>query len=158
MRWEKLISATWPCSQNYLSNYVFFVIIVFAGHENIGIEPKIIVLLCTVQKLWLFSFCLDRALKRGKNLISAIWPCSPNYLSNYVFFVIIMFADHVNIGKKPKIMILLCSVQKLWLFFITPNTAIRPYSSIMKIAITFEPYIVEPIFLFFYLCFNGLRI
>ena len=89
------------------------------------------------------------ALTWEKQLISAIWLCSPIYLSDSVFFVIIVFADHENIGKKPKIMVLLCSVQKLWLFFITPNTAIRPYSSILKIAITFEPYIVEPIFLFF---------
>ena len=74
----------------------------FTDHENIGKEPKIMVLLCTVQKLWLFSFYADRALTWGKQLISAIWPCSPIYLSDSVFFVIIVFADHVNIGKKPK--------------------------------------------------------
>ena len=46
-------------------------------------------------------------------------------------------------------MVLLCTVQKLRLFFITPNMVIRQYFSILKITITFEPYIVEPILLAF---------
>ena len=36
--------------------------------------------------------------------------------SNLVYFVLIVFADHENIGKNPKFMFLLCTVQKLWLF------------------------------------------
>ena len=96
-------------------------------------------------------------LNARKKLISAIWPRSLNFLSNNICVVLIVFADHVNIGKKPKIIVLLCTVQKLRLFFITPNMVIRPYSSIMKIGITFEPYMVELIFLAFYLCFNDLR-
>ena len=100
---------------------MFDVLIVLADHENMGKIPKIVVLICKVQKLWLFSLCPDRALPWGKQLISAIWPRSPNYLSNNVFVVLIVFADHENIGKKPKIMVLLCTVQKLWLFSLCPN-------------------------------------
>ena len=95
-------------------------------------------------------------LNARKKLISAIWPRSLNFLSNNICVVLIVFADHVNIGKKPKIIVLLCTVQKLRLFFITPNMVILVYLDIMKIAITFETYIVEPNFLALYLCFHGL--
>ena len=53
---KKLISAIWPRSLNFLSNNICVVLIVFADHVNIGIEPKIIVLLCTVQELWLYYY------------------------------------------------------------------------------------------------------
>ena len=76
------------------------------------------------------SYTLIRALpfnmhyQWGKQLISAIWPRSPNYPSNIFFFVLIVFADLENIGKKPKFMILLCTDQKLWLFVLYPNMLI----------------------------------
>ena len=50
----------------------------------------------------------------------AIWARSQNYPFNNFFIVLIVFVDHENIGKKPKFMILLCTVQKLWLFVIYP--------------------------------------
>ena len=40
---------------------------------------------------------------------------SLNRSSDNVFVVLFMFADHENIGNKQKNMILLCTVQKLWL-------------------------------------------
>ena len=46
---------------------------------------------------------------------------NPNYPSNIFNFVLIVFADHENIRKNPKFMILLCTVQKLWLFLIYPK-------------------------------------
>ena len=58
------------------------------------------------------------------------WTCSTNYPSNNILFVLSMFAYHENIGKKPKFMILLFMVQKLWLFVIYPNMVIWPYLSI----------------------------
>ena len=73
----------------------------------------------------------------------------PNYPSNIFFLVLFMFADHDNIGKKSKYMILLCTVQKLWLFSLCPNMVIRPYSGILRIAVTFEPYTVQQYFLCF---------
>ena len=93
----------------------------------------------------------------GKQLISAIWPRRPNYPSNIFFFVLIVFVDPENMGKKPKIMILLYTVQKLWLFVIYESMVLWSYLAIIKIAITFEPYILESWFLAFYPCFRGLR-
>ena len=49
---------------------------------------------------------------------------SQNYPSNNFLFVLIMFIDHENIDNKPKIMILLCTVQKLWPFSLCPNMVI----------------------------------
>ena len=93
-----------------------------------------------IKKFFIFIFNIDvlrpdRALPWGKQLYFAIWPCNPNYLSN-VIFVIIVFANHENIGKETKIMVLLCTVQKLWLIFIMPGQAL-PWGKQLISAIQF---------------------
>ena len=50
-----------------------------------------------------------------------------------------------------KVMAIL-NIPKIWSY-----DHIWAYEGILKIAITFEPYIIEPTFFTFNLCFHGLR-
>ena len=89
--------------------------------ENIGKNPKFMILLCTIQKLWLFVLYPNMGKTREKTLMFAIRPRRANYPSNIVFLVLIVFVDCEDIGKHSKSKILLCSVQTLYLFVLCPN-------------------------------------
>ena len=72
------------------------------------------------------NFMITYVFNGVKKTISAIWTPSQNFPFN-IFIVLILFVHHEMIGRWPKIKVLICTVQKLWLFMILPCMVIWPY-------------------------------
>ena len=58
LQWEiKPILPIWPCSLNYSLMIILGPLIVLTDHENMGKEPKFMVLRCTDHELWPYFIC-----------------------------------------------------------------------------------------------------
>ena len=105
---KQLYFAIWSYSLNYLSNDVFFIIIMFTDHENLGIEPKIIVLLCTVQELWLFYYAQIGPQRAGNSSFPSFDPAAQT-IYPIMFSLLYSCSNTMKTQVKSK---------KLWIYHV----------------------------------------